>query len=111
MVSSSPDRLPRRPAGAGEEYGENHYPVAPGRHVVAGQAEYMQTYGRAHLEADLAPGQRVDYLVCRPLAPVRQAGVHRVEKQPRKGAWMLWVLGAIFALLVVLAVVGALTSS
>lgn len=101
--------LDGRPVPA--KYGENHYPVAPGRHVVAGQAEYMQAYGRAHLEADLAPGQRVDVWYAAPWHQFAKQGSIGFEQQKRQGAWLMWSLGALLALVVVLVVVGALTSS
>ncbi|GAA1899651.1 hypothetical protein [Lapillicoccus jejuensis] len=93
------------------KYGENHFPVAPGRHVVAGQAEYMLTYGRAHLEADLAPDQRVDVWYAAPWHQFAKQGSIGFEKQKHRGAWLIWSLFALLALVVVLVVVAGLSSS
>lgn len=92
-------------------YGENHYPVEPGRHVVAMQAQWVLTYGRAHLEMAVASGRRIDVWYATPWHQFAKQGSIGFEKQRHRGAWLAWVAGAFVIVAVLVLVLAGLFPS
>ena len=83
-------------------YGDNVYPVPPGRWRVDVHAQWLKRFGEATLEVDVAEGQTVRTYYA---APMHQStgGSIGFEKQPRRGKA---VAIGLFVLLVLVVVAG-----
>ncbi len=87
------------------QYGETVYPVAPGRHRVAAQAQWLRTYGQADLAVDVEPGTVVDVWYAAPHNQFSR-GSMGFEKQRRKG--LVLFVGLMLAILVAIAALNGL---
>lgn len=91
-------------------WGPNFYPAPAGRRHVRVTTRYLWEFGAAEADADVFPGQTA-VLHYTPPWLTFMAGRIGPTVQPRGGAVVLWVLVPIVALLVVLAIAGAVLSS
>ena len=88
-------------------YGENVYPVPPGRWRVEAYAQWLRRYGQAALDVDVAEGQSVQVFYAAPLHQFT-TGAMGFAKQPRKGKVLGIGLLVLMVALAVLLVVAAL---
>ena len=65
-------------------YGENVYPVPPGRWRIEVYAQWLRRYGQAAMDVDVAEGQTVRVYYAAPLHQFTTGSIG-LEKQPRKG--------------------------
>lgn len=65
-------------------YGDNLYPVPPGRWRVDVHAQWLRRYGEASLEVDVAEGRTVRVFYAAPLHQWTDGAIG-LERQPRKG--------------------------
>ncbi|WP_344099225.1 hypothetical protein [Myceligenerans crystallogenes] len=87
-------KAPTRMAGAVD------IPVEAGRHRLDVFAQWMRRYGQAATEVDVAPGQVVEVYYAPPLHQFT-TGEIGLTPQRRKGAWVLWVIFGVPAVIVV----------
>ena len=66
------------------QWGPNAYPVAPGRHLVKGSANYLWEFGSAEQVVEINPGQSVDLHYSPPLITFI-GGRMGFSEQPRPG--------------------------
>lgn len=91
-------------------YGDHTIPVPPGEHHIQAKAQWMREYGQAELTASVAPGQTVDVFYAAPLHQFTTGSIG-FEPQKAKGKGFLFgVLGAIFLIIVLAILIGALGS-
>ena len=88
-------------------YGENVYPVPPGRWRVEVYAQWLRRYGQAALDVDVPEGQSVRVFYAAPLHQFTTGSIG-YEKQPRKGKALGIGLLVLVLVLVLLLVIAAL---
>ena len=91
------------------QWGPNAYPVAPGRHLVTGSANYLWEFGTAEQVVEINPGQSVDLHYSPPLITFI-GGRMGFSEQPRPGTAVFWVIIAIPILIFLVTLIGILTS-
>lgn len=88
-------------------WGDNDYPVAPGRYRVDLLANYIFPMGRTSLDVDVPPGAVVPVFYAAPAA-VYFSGAAGQTPQQTPGRWLTWVSLGLVALVFLLMVLGAL---
>ena len=87
-------------------YGVQDLPVYAGPNHIDVDAQWMRTYGQAGIDTSVAPGQVVEVWYASPMHQFARGNIG-FTKQPRPGMGCLWVALGVFALLVVVLVLGA----
>lgn len=91
------------------QWGPNAYPVAPGRHLVKGSANYLWEFGGAEQVVEVLPGQTVAVHYTPPLLTFI-GGRMGFSEQPRAGMAVFWMIMAIPILIVLVSVIAIATS-
>lgn len=91
---------------APSRYGVQDLPVYAGPNHIDVDAQWMRTYGQAGIDTSVAPGQVVEVWYASPMHQFARGNIG-FTKQPRPGMGCLWVALGVFALLVVVLVLGA----
>ncbi|GAB3579521.1 hypothetical protein [Calidifontibacter terrae] len=91
-------------------YGQNTFPVPPGRHHVELYAQWMRRYGQASLEVNVAPGQSVPVFYRAPLHQFTSGSIG-FEKQTAKGKGCLWGLVGVVVLFALIGLIASIAGS
>lgn len=91
-------------------YGENVYPIPPGRHAVACHGQWMWRFGHAMQPFDVAPGQEVDIYYAAP-AFVFLSGRIGFAKQKVAGSGVLLALAVLIVLVPVAAIIAVIAAT
>jgi hypothetical protein len=87
-------------------WGDNDYPVAPGRYRIDMVANYIYPMGRASLDVGVPPGVAVPVFYAAP-ASIFFPGAAGHTPQRTPDAWLTWAVLGFTALIFLLMIVGA----